>query len=376
MPPRASHKKKSQDVLGTRALNRALLARQFLLRRRKLAVADAIEHLVGLQAQNPPTPYYGLWTRLAGFRPDDLSQMIGDRRAVRLALMRSTIHLVTARDCLTLRPLLRPVLERNLYTGSPFGRNVAGMDVAALLAAARALLEEKPRAMSALGTLLRERFPERDGASLAYAIRALLPLVQVPPRGMWGGSGQPTCTTAESWLGRPLDAEPSLDALVLRYLGAFGPATIKDVQTWSGLTKLRPVLDRLRPRLRTFHDEKDNELFDLPDAPRPDADTAAPPRFLPEYDNFFLSHADRSRVITDEHRRRVITENGMRAPLLVDGFVSGTWKIARDDGALLIEMFGPLRARERTALAEEGQRLLAFSAPDAPARDVRITVAS
>ena len=192
---------------------------------------------------------------------------------------------------------------------------------------------------------------------------------------MWGGSGQATCTTAESWLGRPLDPEPSLDALVLRYLGAFGPASIKDVQTWSGLTKLRPVLDRLRPRLRTFHDEKDNELFDLPDAPRPDAETPAPPRFLPEYDNFFLSHADRSRVIADEHRRRVTTENGMRAPLLVDGFVSGTWKIARDDGALLIEMFGPLRARERTALGEEGQRLLAFDAPDAPGRDVRITVA-
>ena len=353
----------SRGVLGPRALNRATLERQMLVRRGQLSALGAIEHLVGMQAQAPKPPYLGLWTRLEGFRPDELSRLIEERRAVRIALMRNTVHLVSARDCLMLRPLAQPVLDRDLYSGRANRRAMEGLDAGALAAAGRALLEERPRTAGELGGLLGERWPERDPASLARAVRHLLPLVQVPPRGIWGKGGPAAHTTAESWLGSPLDAEPSPDEMVMRYLGAFGPATVKDVQTWSGLTRLGEVADRLRPRLSTFRDEHGRELFDLPDAPRPDPQVPIPPRFLPEFDNLILSHADRTRVIADDHRRMLASKNGMvPATVLIDGFVGGTWRTERSRGriALVIEPFENLSPKERDALAEEGERLLRF----------------
>ena len=222
--------------------------------------------------------------------------------------------------------------------------------------------------------LLQERWPERDAASLARAIRHLVPLVQVPPRGLWGKGGPAAHTTAEAWLGRPLDPDPSLEEMVVRYLGAFGPATVKDVQTWSGLTRLGEVTDRLRSHLRTFRDEHGRELFDLPDAPRPDPDAPAPPRFLPEFDNLILSHADRTRIIADDYRRVIASKNGMvPATVLVDGFVRGTWKMERTRGkaTLVIEPFEPLARKDRDALAEEGERLIRFTGAGAETFEIR-----
>ncbi len=345
-------------VLTTPALNRALLERQMLLRRSHLPVAAAIEHLVGLQAQVPGNPYIGLWSRLVDFRFDELGRLISERAAVRMALMRSTIHLVTAADAIALRPVLQPFLERHLHGSTPFGRGIAGMDVAELLAAARAILYEQPRTFAALGKLLAERWPDRDAASMGYAVRELMPLVQVPPRGLWGQSGQALHAAAETWLGRPIphDAEP--DGMLLRYLAAFGPASVRDMSAWSGLTRLREVVDRLRPRLRTFRDERGTELFDVPDAPLPDPETPAPPRFLPDFDNLLLGHADRSRIIP--------ADAGAPAGLigqpavLVGGFVRGTWRIARGEATSLhVRTFGPLADEDRFAVEQEGRGLLA-----------------
>jgi hypothetical protein len=354
----------THDVLGPRELNRATLERQMLLRRRELPALDAIEHLVGLQAQAPSPPYIGLWTRLKDFRPDELGRLILERRAVRIALMRNTVHLVSARDCLALRPLVQPVLDRTLYSTRANRAHLEGVDAEALVAAGRALLGERPRTAKELGEQLQEQWPERDPAALARAIRHLLPLIQVPPRGVWGKSGPAAHTTAESWLGSPLDPAPSIEHVILRYLGAFGPATVKDVQTWSGLTRLGEVVERLRPRLRTFRDERGRELFDLPDAPMPDPDAPAPSRFLPEFDNLILSHADRTRFIAEEYRKALASRNGMvPAAFLTGGFVQGTWKTewSRGRASLEIKPFEPLAKVDRDALAEEGEILLRFT---------------
>jgi DNA glycosylase AlkZ-like len=361
------------EVLGMGALNRAFLARQSLLERQRRSVDGVIEHLVGMQAQAPDAPYVGLWTRLDGFRHEELAALITARRAVRTPLMRSTVHLVTDRDCLTLRPLMQPVLAGN-FRGSPFARHLAEVESAPILAAGRALLEEKPRTRGELAALLGERWPEIDRDALAYLFSYLVPLVQVPPRGIWGKVGPATWTTVEQWLGRALDAEPSVDAVVLRYLAAFGPATVRDAQLWSGLTRLRAVFDRLRPQLITFRDDAGNELFDLPDAPRPDPETLAPARFLPEYDNALLSHADRRRIIEDGQRVPLPPGNGgSRGTVLIDGFFRSTWQIIRQEAAamLTIEPFAPLPASDRAALEDEGASLLAFAAGEGMSHDIR-----
>ena len=344
-----------RPVLGRRALNRALLARQLLLRRAELDPIAAIEHLIGLQAQAPLPPYFGLWTRLRAFRPTTLAALLEQRRVVRLALLRGTVHLVSAADCLRLRGLLQPMLERPLHAGSPYVAALAGLELDAIAAAATALLAV-PRTASELGRLLQVRWPDRDPGALSFVARARLPLVQLPPRAVWGAqgvAGRAVLTPAERWLGSPLDPSTSLDELVLRYLNAFGPATVQDMQAWSGLTRLGAVVERLRDRLLTFADEQGRLLFDLPEAPRPDPDTPAPVRLLPAYDNLLLSHADRSRVISDAHRKVMITINGIvKGSLLVDGFVRGSWDLIRRAGELrlIVEPLAALsRARHRAA---------------------------
>jgi len=356
-------------VLGVRALNRALLARQMLLERREAPAAEAIEHLVGMQAQAPLSPYVGLWTRFEGFRAGELAELITARRAVRASLMRGTIHLVSARDCLALWPLTQPILDR-VYGARAWRDAIEGIDAEELLATARALLEERPRPRTELAARLAERWPDHDPDALARAVVYRAPLIQVPPRGVWGATGQATWTTADSWLGEPLDPNPSVDELVLRYLRAFGPATVMDVQNWSGLAKLGEVIERLRPRLRTFRAEDGRELFDLPDAPRPDPDFPAPPRFLPEYDNLLLGHADRSRVIEDGRSTPLFPGNGSAmGTVLVDGFFRAMWRITRERGAarLIVEPFMRLSKKDAAAVAREGAGLLEFAAPGAEA---------
>jgi hypothetical protein len=270
---------------------------------------------------------------------------------VRVALMRSTIHLVTAEDCLALRPVVQPVIERGVR--GQFGRRLEGLNREEVAAAARALVEEQPRTLSTLARLLDERFPGRDAFALGQAIRAWVPLVQVPPRGVWDKSGRAAHTSVEAWLGRVPSLGFSLEDLILRYLAAFGPGTVKDVQTWSGLTRLREVIERLRPRLVTFRDEHGAELFDLPDAPRPDPDTPAPPRFLYDYDHLLLSHADRSRVITDGYHEQSFASDGpVPSIVLLDGFTNGTWKITchRGTATLTIRPFKRLLDEDATAL--------------------------
>jgi hypothetical protein len=353
----------TEGILGQRALNRAFLERQMLLRRLTMPPAEAIEHLVGMQAQASNPPYIGLWTRLEDFDPGGLSCLIWSRQAVRIALMRNTIHLVTASDGLALRPLVQSIFDRDLRSNYNHGAALKGLDLEAVAAAGRELLEERPRTGRELGALLAERWPDRAPASLAHAVRGMEPLVQVPPRGLWGESGPAAHTTTESWLGRPPNHDLSLDEMVTRYLGAFGPATVMDAQTWSGLTRLREVFERLRPQLLAFRDDGGKELFDLPDAPRPDPETSSPPRFLPEFDNATLSHVNRTRIISDQYRRTIASRNGMvPGMVLVDGFVRGTWKTERSKNVATFKItpFEPLSKEDRNALFEEAERLLSF----------------
>lgn len=365
----------SGDTLTVRALNRATLARQHLLARTDAPVLDVVEHLVGLQAQAPLPPYFGLWSRVEGFTPDDLAGLLLDRRVVRIALMRGTVHLVSARDCLPLRAAVQPVLERQLRGATAYRPGLVGVDLDAVAVAAREIVDDEPRTPKQLGVELAKRWPNWDADAMAFAARALLPLVQVPPRGVWGRSGQPTLTTAQAWLHSDSAAAYRPDELVRRYLAAFGPASVADAQTWCGLTGLREVVNGMRPRLRTFRDEDGRELFDLPEGPLPDPETPAPVRLVAEFDNLLLSHADRGRVISDEHRARLFAgANGVfPGTVLVDGVVSGTWRYTRKGRAATVTLtpYQRWRKRDAAAVEREAGRLLAFAAPDAAETDVR-----
>jgi len=366
------------DRISARALNRATLARQMLLARATATPLDAVRALIGLQAQAPFPPYFGLWSRVADFRADDLGDLIADRSVVRIPAMRSTVHLMATDDAREIRPLVQPVLERALRS-SMFGRALREVDPVALASRARALLDEAPRTGAALAAALASAYPDVDPTALSNAARTHLPLVQIPPRGLWGRSGQPVLATLESWSGAPCATQPSPEAAVLRYLAAFGPATVADVQAWSGLTRLAEVVDRIKDRLVMLAGPGGATLYDLPDAPRPDEDVPAPVRMLAEFDNLTLSYADRGRVLSDEDRRRAYTVNGIvPGLLLVDGVVHGTWKItrSRSSATLTVVPFRPIPRRHRSNVEAEAQALLDFAAtaPGFPAeRSVVLT---
>ncbi|MEU5695352.1 winged helix DNA-binding domain-containing protein [Actinosynnema sp. NPDC020468] len=338
-------------MITLRGLNRATLHRQLLLDRADLTAHDAIAHLVGMQAQEPKSPYVGLWSRLRGFAPSGLEDLLTARSVVRAPLHRATIHLVTATDHAVLEPLLRPFLHRRFHS-SQFRLPV---DPEPIVAAARTALEDRPRTRAEMSVLLAARWPDLDPASLGQAGTFLLPVVQVPPRGLWSRSGQATWTTAASWLGDRPETGTTAD-VVRRYLAAFGPATVRDIQAWSGLTRLKTVVEGMDLT------DLGGGLYDVPDGVLPDPDTPAPPRFLPEFDNLLLGHHDRTRVISDEDYRRGVVVGG-KPTLLVDGFVHGTWRVA---AGLEITAFRPLTRAQRADVLAEGARLLAFAGVDGP----------
>ena len=362
-------------VLSVRALNRALLERQGLLSRQRIAPLGMVERLVGLQAQVPENPYVALWSRLARFAPADLSGLIECRAAVRAQLMRATIHLVSARDCLAFHPVTGAVLAKVFQ--SPWAAALRGADLAGVVAAGREALAERPRTRAELAELLAPRWPEADPPALAQAVTFNTALVQVPPRGLWGATAQATWAPADAFLDAPLAREADPDAMVLRYLAAFGPATVADIRTWSGLTGLRAVVERLRPRLRTFRDEQGRELLDVEDGALPDPDAPAPVRFLPEYDNVGLSHADRARLFAGLGPGAPLPRGGRSfGTLLVDGFYRANWGLDAD-GTLTIDRFAsraPDPPGTPEAIVAEGEGLIAFLVPEAGAgaREVRL----
>ncbi len=364
------------ETLSRRALNRALLARQHLLERSALDPVAMVEHLLGLQAQAPLPPYVGLWCRVEGIRPHHLAGLLERGEVVRMVLMRSTVHLVSTADAAFLRPLVAPVLERPLRAGSAWARDLAGLDLEEIAGAADRLLADGPLPLAEIGARLATRWPERNADALAQVARGLLALVQLPPRAVWGAAGwagRPVLQTLERWPGLAQGGGGSPEELVRRYLEAFGPASIQDVQTWSGLTRLHTVIERLRAELITFRDEAGRELFDLPDAPRPDSATPAPARLLPAFDNLLLSHADRTRVISDHHRRALQTNAAaLRGTFLVDGSVAGQWDLVRHRPGLevVLEPLVPLTGDDREQLQGEAQRLLEFAATPGQATSV------
>ena len=365
------------DVLSTRALNRALLARQLLLARAELGVEEALARTAGLQAQLARPPFVGLWTRVAGFAREALVRAAHERRVVRGTAMRATIHLLAADDFVAWRAALQPMLARVSRTIAASDAHLLD-DAGALAREGRAFFAGRPATFDALRAWLRARRPGDNERALAYGIRTLLPLVQVPTDARWGWPAAADFALADEWLGRPVPVEPAagdaLPQLVRRYLAAFGPAAPRDMATWSGFTGLREAFEAMRPGLVTFRDTRGRELFDLPEAPRPDEDVPAPPRFVPDYDNLVLAHEDRARIVAEEHRPRITAGKNLqvRPVFLLDGLAAGTWAIRRKGrtASLVLEPFGRLTKKAVTALAEEGDALLRFVEEDAAAFEV------
>ncbi|GIM91803.1 winged helix DNA-binding domain-containing protein [Paractinoplanes toevensis] len=339
-------------ALTDRALNRATLARQYLLDRTDVPVLEAIEHLGGMQSQAPLAPYVGLWSRLSAFDPAVLSELMSRRETVRTHLMRTTVHLVSARDCLDWHTLFQP---RNAAAMTPNTAGLPPIDRTSLRTAAERLLRASPRTRAELGRLLAASFVGADPGALAFAAAQEVAMCQVPPRGLWGRTGPAAWALVEKWLGEAPRSTTPVSAVVLRGLGAFGPATIADLQTWSGLTRLGEVVGALS--LRTFRSPAGPLLYDLPDAPRPDEDTPAPPRFLPEYDNLLLSHRDRTRFIPSPRRVPLPPGNGATmGTYLLDGTWQGTWRLRGE--TLDVEPFTP--PADPAPLLAEASRLAAF----------------
>ena len=348
------------ETVSLRALGRATLARQGLLERQAWGVEEAVERLAGLHAQEASPPFVALWTRLRDFARQDLHGQLHARRIVRGTAARATLHLHTAEDYASLRPTVQPVLSAALRA---LGSRAGGWAPEPVLARAHELLAAEPRTFGALRAALAEAFPDVDERALGFTVRMRLPLVMVPTADRWAFPPDAAFAPAEEFLGRPLCAEPALPGLVLRHLRAFGPATPADVQAWSGMKGLRAVVQDLRGELVELRDARGRALYDVPDGPRPGDDVPAPVRLLGEFDALVLAHADRTRLVSDEHRKGLVTKNlRVRSTFLVDGMVAGTWTVARRKGRVTLTLapFAPLAPGAADELEAEALALLAF----------------
>jgi hypothetical protein len=353
------------DEIDARALNRATLARQMLLRRESVSAVEAIERLGGMQAQDPAPPFVGLWSRIEGFDPDELRRAIADAEVVRATLLRGTLHLFSRRDYLRYRATLQAMLLA--AASSNLRGQLDGLDVDATLAATRELLEEAPRTQSELRAELHARFPEASDRALGLIARCGAPMVMRPVDHPWSFPRDSAFVLASQALGAEPDAAERPEELVRRCLAAFGPASATDVRTWSGLAGVAKTVDAMRDELVVFRLGR-RELFDLPDAPRPGPDAEAPVRYLPEFDNLLLSHADRTRVIDDEHRPFVFSKNlRVKATFLVDGRVAGTWSVkrSRNVATLTLVPFAKLAKGTLRSLVREGEPLARMAEPQA-----------
>jgi hypothetical protein len=360
-------------TLTNRQLNRSLLARQHLLERSAMDPAAMIAHLVGMQSQVPSDPFTGLWSRIPGFLPSQLDQLMLDRETVRILTMRGTIHLLTREDAQMLWPLMQADLIRLTTRNRQWAPHFEGVDVGEVQELGNRLLTETPMSMRELRDHLAARWPDRDPEALSRLVHFGLPLAQVTPRGLWKRSMSPTVTPLDAWLGEPTPATAVPDAVILRYLRSFGPASTADFRTWSRLTRMKEAFARVRPGLVSYRDERGRELLDLPDAPFSDAETPAPVRFLPRFENALLSHDDRSRIVPLAARAFLASKNGLPpATFLVDGYVAGTWKASRNGerAAIDITPFEGLTPATREEVEGEGLCLLRFLEDGAETFDV------
>jgi Winged helix DNA-binding domain len=360
----------TDQILTTRQLNRATLARQMLLERSARTIPEATAFLLGLQGQISEGPYQGLWSRLQNFRHEEMTALIVDKSLARATTMRATLHLHTAEDLLNIRTLVQPVISR-MWQGQ-FVKRLQGLDTAAVLRAARRASDKGPKTSGDIGKVLKAKYPDRDKLALAVTVQVHETMVQVPPTRIWGSGHAPLLVRVENWLGEPLRHDLTRTQLVLRYLAAYGPASVADMQSWSGLTKLDADFEQVRDQLLTFRDDTGRELFDLPDAPRPEADTPAPVRFLPFYDNIYLGFADRRRMLDPAIADRINMTREFKAAVLVDGLTCAGWtlSVTRGVARLEVETYRSMSKREQKAIEREGLAFLSFMAEDAKSQEV------
>ncbi|WP_234974484.1 winged helix DNA-binding domain-containing protein [Williamsia sterculiae] len=347
----------ARDVkISLRQWNRTLLTRQHLTARIDEDLLEVLDRCVGLQSQDPRAAFVGLWSRIGDFVPADLDALLTDREVVRMASLRSTLFLMDAEDARWVRSAAQPALDAEVRTAH--AKRLVRAAPAEIVDDARAVLSGTALSGRDLGIALAERRPDEAPGTLVAIARCGLPLVQIPPRGLWRRSGGPTYALFDDWVGPgdpALTGDEARAELIRLYLRGFGPATVAGIQTWAGLTGLGPLVEAMEAdwELERIEGPDGEELFDLDGLGVADEDTPAPVRLVAPYDNIVFAQADRRRVIDEDVMAAIATPNG-RSPgfVLVDGRVSGTWSVGADD-AVAVDLLRPVGTRDRAAVDAE-----------------------